>query len=334
MTDIPTTFDLLHLLINAQKGAFGNNGVCTTAEIVDRLSIQPVQVLQYVDELRDMGYQISASHDTGYRLADTDFALMPHTILPQLATRVIGKKIKYFPTIPSTSWYARELAEQSDESLHGMMVIAREQTGGMGRLERAWASPKGGIWATLILKPSLPVDKMFLLTVAGCVAIAKVIRKKYQMGGLIKWPNDVMIADKKVSGLLLEVNVHGKGSDYCLLGFGIDVNVPIDQIDPQIRSRITSISDELGYAVDLAKFLTACLKTFETRYDQIEGGEYDSVLREWKAMSATLGHRVQVNTLLSSFEGEAIDIDKNGTLLVRRDNGVIEHVIAGDVFPV
>ena len=334
MTDISSAFDLLHLLITAQKGAFGSNGVCTTDEIVERLSIQPVQVLQYVDELREMGYTISASHDTGYRLIDTDFALMPHTICSHLDTRVMGKKIKYFSNIPSTSWFAHELAEQHEGSLHGMMIISREQTGGMGRLGRLWSSPKGGIWATLILKPSLPVDKMFMLTLVGSVAIAKVIRKKYQIGALIKWPNDIMIADKKLAGLLVEVNTHKEEMDYCLLGFGINVNVPLERIDSNIRDRVTSISDELGYVVDPAKFLAACLKAFEIRYDQIEDGEYDSVVREWKAMSATLGRRVRVNKLSTSFEGEAIDVDKDGTLFVRKDNGTIERVIAGDVFPV
>ncbi|MDR2855041.1 MAG: biotin--[acetyl-CoA-carboxylase] ligase [Methanomicrobiales archaeon] len=334
MTDIPTAFDLLHLLIAAQKNTFGSNGVCTTDEIIECLSVQPVQVLQYVDELRDMGYTIVASHDTGYHLVDTDFALMPHTIFSHLDTRVIGRKIKYFSTIPSTSWYARELAEQHANSVDGMMIIAREQTGGLGRLGRAWSSPKGGIWATLILKPSLPVDKMFMLTLVGSVSIAKVIRKKYKIGGLIKWPNDIMIGDKKVGGLLVEVNAHKGALDYCLLGFGIDVNVNLDNIDPEIRSRVTSISDELGYVVDPAKLLAACLKEFEIRYDQVEDGEYDSVLREWKGMSATIGRRVRVNKLSSSFEGEAIDVDKDGTLLVRKDNGTVERVIAGDVFPV
>ena len=334
MTDISTAFDLLHLFIAAQKRNLDSTCVCTTDEIIERLSLQPVQVLQYVDELRDMGYNITASHDTGYRLTDTDFALMPHMIHSHLDTRAIGRKIKYFSTIPSTSWHAHELAEQHGESLHGMMVIAREQTGGTGRLGRAWASPKGGIWATLILKPSLPVDKMFLLTLVGSVAIAKVIRKKYKIGGLIRWPNDIMIGDKKVGGLLVEVNAREGKLNYCLLGFGIDVNVPLEDIDPQIRSRVTSISDELGYVVDPAKLLAACLKEFEIRYDQIEDGEYDSVMREWKAMSATLGRRVQVNKLASSFEGEAIDVDKDGTLFVRKDNGTIERVIAGDVFPV
>jgi BirA family biotin operon repressor/biotin-[acetyl-CoA-carboxylase] ligase len=334
MTDIPTAFDLLHLLIAAQKGTCGSNGVCTTADIIERLSVQPGQVLQYVDELRDMGYNITASHDTGYHLIDSDFALMPHTILPHLDTRVIGRKIKYFSTIPSTSWYARELAEQHADSLHGMMIIAREQTGGTGRLGRAWSSPKGGIWATLILKPSLPVDKMFMLTLVGSVSIAKAIRKKYQIGGLIKWPNDIMIGDKKVGGILVEMNAREGELDYCLLGFGINVNLPLELIEPDIRSRVTSMSDELGYVVDPAKLLAACLKLFEIRYDQIEDGEYESVLREWKAMSATLGRRVRVNKLSSSFEGEAIDVDKDGTLVVRKDNGTIERVIAGDVFPV
>ena len=334
MTNNLPAFNLLHLLIDAQKGVFGSNGICKTSEIVEHLSLQPAQILQYVDELRDMGYNITACPDAGYRLADTDLALMPHVIYSHLRTRVIGRNIKYFSTIPSSSYYARELAEQCGSGLHGTMVLAREQTGGLGRLGRAWSSPKGGIWATLILEPTIPLEKIFMLTVAGSVAIAKVIRKKYQLGGLIKWPNDIMIGDKKVAGLLVEVNSHDGKLDYCLLGFGIDVNVPLDSIDYQVRSRVTSISVELGYMVNPAKLLAECLKAFENRYEQIEDGEYDSVLREWKGLSTTLGRRVQVETLSSVFEGEAIDIDKNGTLFVRKDNGTVERVIAGDVFPV
>jgi BirA family biotin operon repressor/biotin-[acetyl-CoA-carboxylase] ligase len=334
MTDNLPAFNLLHLLIDAQNGVFGSNGICTTSEIAERLSLNPAQILQYVDGLRDMGYTITASPDTGYQLVDTNFVLMPHTIHSHLRTRVIGRNIKYFANIPSTSYYARELAEQGGDDLHGTLIIAREQTGGMGRLGRAWSSPNGGIWATLILEPAIPLEKIFMLTVAGSVAIAKVLRKKYQLGGLIKWPNDIMIEDKKVAGLLVEVNSHEGKLDYCLLGFGINVNVPLESIDSQVRSRVASISDELGYMVNPAKLLAECLKAFENRYEQIEDGEYDSVLREWKGLSATLGRRVQVNTLSSVFEGEAIDIDKNGTLFVRKDNGTVERVIAGDVFPV
>ena len=135
--------------------------------------------------------------------------------------------------------------------------------------------------------------------------------------------------DKKVAGLLLELFAEADEVHYCLLSIGVDVNIAPSQLE-QVKSAVTSISAEMGYDVDRASFLARLLKEFESRYLLIESGEYEAVTREWKSLSCTLEHRVRINTMKATFEGEAIDIDDFGALLIRKDNGKIERVIAGD----
>jgi BirA family biotin operon repressor/biotin-[acetyl-CoA-carboxylase] ligase len=195
---------------------------------------------------------------------------------------------------------------------------------------RAWVSPSGGIWITIVLKPGIPIDHVFMVTMAGSVAVARAIRKEFDLGALIKWPNDIFIGDKKVAGLLLELSAEADMIHHCLLGIGIDVNVPLNQFSPALQKEITTISAEVGHDVDRATFLARILKEFENRYLLIESGEYEAIIREWKSLSCTLEHRVLITTMKNSFEGEAIDIDEFGALMIRKDNGKIERVIAGD----
>jgi len=166
----------------------------------------------------------------------------------------------------------------------------------------------------------------------GSIAVARALRKEYDLGALIKWPNDIYIGDKKVSGLLLELSAEADTVHYCLLGIGIDANVSLEEMPPALRGTITSISSELGYEINRPKLLARVLKEFEQRYLLLESEEYETIIREWKSLSLTLDHRVHVKTLRKSFDGEAIDIDEHGALILRKDNGKIERVIAGDCF--
>ena len=111
-----------------------------------------------------------------------------------------------------------------------MVIIAEEQTGGVGRMGRAWVSPVGGIWITVVLKPHVPIDHIFMITMAGSIAVARAIRKEFDLGALIKWPNDIFIGNKKVAGLLLELAAEADTVHYCLLGIGIDVKRPAQPV--------------------------------------------------------------------------------------------------------
>ena len=301
--------------------------------ISNELGITRSAVWKHINELRAIGYDISSSQKEGYRLKKTSSKLLPYEVHKKLRTQFIGKKMRYLENTPSTIWVGKQICSEGDVGkIHGLVIIAEEQTGGIGRMGRAWVSPSGGIWITIVLKPGIPIDHVFMVTMAGSVAVARAIRKEFDLGALIKWPNDIFIGDKKVAGLLLELSAEADTIHYCLLGIGIDVNVPLNQFSPTLQKEITSISTEVGHEVDRATFLARVLKEFENRYLLIESGEYEAIIREWKSLSCTLEHRVLITTMKNSFEGEAIDIDEFGALIIRKDNGKIERVIAGDCF--
>jgi len=307
-----------------------NDGPVSGEKISGRLGISRSAVWKHVKELISMGYEISASQRVGYHLTRKSDRLLPYEIQKKLRTRFIGKQMRYFENTPSTIWVGKQLASEGDaRKLHGMVIVAEEQTGGIGRLGRSWVSPAGGVWITIVLKPGIPIDRVFMVTMAGSVAVARAIRKEYELGALIKWPNDIYIGDKKVAGLLLELFAEADEIHYCLLSIGVDVNItPSDLIG--VKVPVTSISAEMGHDVDRASFLARLLREFESRYLLIEDGEYEAVIREWKSLSCTLEHRVRINTMKATFEGEAIDIDESGALIIRKDNGKIERVIGGD----
>jgi len=301
--------------------------------ISNELGVTRSAVWKQIKELRLMGYDIRSSQKEGYKLVHSSSKLLPYEIHKKLKTRVMGTKMRYFEHTLSTNNVGKQICSEGDpKKLHGTVIIAEEQTGGVGRMGRAWISPGGGIWITIVLKPQVPIDHIFMITMAGSIAVARAIRKEYELGALIKWPNDIFIGKKKIGGLLLEMAAEADTVHYCLLGIGIDVNNPVRDFTADLQKDITSISAEVGHDVDRASFLARILREFENRYQLVESGEYDAITQEWKSLSATLENRVQIRTLKNSFEGEAIDIDEFGALIVRKDNGKLERVIAGDCY--
>jgi BirA family biotin operon repressor/biotin-[acetyl-CoA-carboxylase] ligase len=319
-----TAFKVLEVL-EAGEGPVSGEQIST------KLGMSRSAVWKHIKELKGMGYEIEASQKEGYRLIKKSNRLLPYEVHKRLRTNFIGKKMRYFDSTPSTNWIGRQMADEQDVArIHGMVIIAEEQTGGLGRLGRSWVSPVGGVWFTIVLKPDIPIDRVFMVTMAGSVAVARAIRREYDLGALIKWPNDIYIGDKKVGGLLLELFAEADQIHYCLLGIGVDVNISPGELGG-VKNSATSISSEMGHNVDRAVFLARVLKEFESRYLLIESGEYDAITREWKSFSSTLEHRVKISTMKATFEGEAIDIDEFGALLIRKDNGKVERVIAGDI---
>jgi BirA family biotin operon repressor/biotin-[acetyl-CoA-carboxylase] ligase len=301
--------------------------------ISNELGVTRSAVWKQINELRQMGYAISSSQKEGYRLTHSSDKLLPYEIHKKLRTQFIGKKLRYLEKTPSTNAIGKQLCLEGDvKKLDGTVIIAEEQSGAVGRMGRAWISPSGGIWLTIILKPSVPVDHVFMITMAGSIAIARAMRREFELGALIKWPNDIFIGNKKVAGLLLELAAEADTVHYCLLGIGVNVNVPMSNFTPALQKDITSVSAEVGHEVDRAAFLARILKEFESRYLLLEEGEYETILQEWKKLSCTLENHVQIRTLKNTFEGEAVDIDEFGALIIRKENGRLERVIAGDCY--
>lgn len=321
-----SAFKVLEILERSKEPVSGET-------ISNQLKITRSAVWKQINALRALGYDIVSSQKDGYLLRKVSGKLLPYEVQKKLKTRFIGKKMRYLETTPSTIWVGKQVSAGEDgEKNHGLVIIAEEQTGGIGRLGRSWVSPMGGIWITIVLKPKIPIDRVFMVTMAGSVAVARAIRKEYNIGALIKWPNDIFIGDRKVAGLHLELSAEADQIHHCLLSLGVDANVPISQFPDQLKETITSISNEVGSDIDRTTLLARILREFENRYLLVESGEYDAIIREWKSLSCTLEHRVRINTMRNTFEGDAIDIDEYGALIIRKDNGRLERVIAGDCF--
>jgi len=152
--------------------------------ISNELGVTRSAVWKQINELRLMGYDIQSSQKEGYKLVHSSSKLLPYEIHKKLETRVMGTKMRYFEHTPSTNSVGKKICSEGDpKKLHGTVIIAEEQTGGVGRMGRAWISPVGGIWISIVLTPQVPIDHIFMITMAGSIAVARAIRKEFDQIG-------------------------------------------------------------------------------------------------------------------------------------------------------
>ncbi len=254
---------------------------------------------------------------------------LPQQIREQLQTRWLGQQIIYLRSTTSTNDVAKDAAVA--DGPEGLVVLAEQQTAGRGRRGRPWLAPPGSsILMSVLLRPPFPPPKLFSLTMlAGSAAVAGVER----LTGLrcdLKWPNDIMVDNRKLGGILTEASLGADDIDFAVVGLGLNVNVDLAD-EPSLEATATSLSRELGREVSRALLIRDILKEIETRYEAARRGDLQVIFEEWRARLATLGTEVVVTDGLWSEAGLAYDVDLDGTLLLRRHDGRLLRVIAGDV---
>jgi BirA family biotin operon repressor/biotin-[acetyl-CoA-carboxylase] ligase len=222
---------------------------------------------------------------------------------------------------------AKELARQG--ASQGTLITAEEQTTGKGRRGRNWLAPPGSsLLISLILYPSLTVSQIPRLTMASSLAVAYAIEEISSLPVHFKWPNDILLARKKAGGILTETSISGEILDYAVVGIGLNVNLDVRQI-PQIANTATSLSVELGREVSRLELLQALLKFMEKEYLLLQ--QEESPYEKWATRLSTLGQKVEVTTPWGQESGWAEGVDADGTLILRRDDGMKAHITVGDV---
>lgn len=300
-------------------------------ELCKLADISRAAIWKHIEKLRGEGYGIEASPHLGYRLTDLPDALIPNEIKWNLKTRVLGKEVISYRKLESTNDTAYSMAEKGAKE--GLVVLTEEQTKGKGRHGRSWTSPpKGGIYMSLVLKPAIPPNEIPKITLLAAVAMAKALREITGLDAMIKWPNDILINKKKVCGILTEMKAEQDSVSFVVIGIGVNVNTPVKLL-PKGAS---SLKEELRAAgrdthisrVELAKKI---LENVEKEYTMLKEEGPSAVIEEWKALSAMLGSRIKVVLQNRTFEGQAHDIDTDGSLVVRLDSGILERVSSGDI---
>ena len=229
-----------------------------------------------------------------------------------------------FDETDSTNRQARMLAREGAK--HGTLVLAHKQTAGRGRRGRGWISPAGeGIFMSLIVRPQVQASEVVKMSLALALAVGKAIRRETGLDARIKWPNDIVIGGRKVCGLLLEMDTAQDGALMIVAGVGI--NVHQTAFDAEIAHTASSLDLLAGKRVSRSAIVRAFLEEFE----KTQALSDSAMMDEYRALSVTIGQRVQVIALDGTYTGTAKGITESGSLLVEDEAGAVREVLAADV---
>lgn len=254
----------------------------------------------------------------------TEINITPEKIIKDLPTRFIGQKVIYFPRLDSTMEAAKREALWGAPA--GTIIVAGEQTAGKGRLQRTWISPMGGLALSVILRPNL--EKLPYMIMLASVSVVNAIWSAAGVKAQIKWPNDVLIKERKVSGILIENDIRKNVLKHCIIGIGINVNVKVKDY-PDIASIAISLSDLTGKKVSELEVLRQLLIEMDSLYTHLDDAEY--IFNIWKNNLVTLGQKVQATIGQNIYKGTAESVTSDGNLILRQSDGSLIKIIAGDV---
>jgi BirA family transcriptional regulator, biotin operon repressor / biotin---[acetyl-CoA-carboxylase] ligase len=253
----------------------------------------------------------------------------PSQIAEGLDTDVLGRKqIVCCQEIDSTNARARELADRG--APEGVLVVAERQIRGRGRKGRTWFSPPGaGIYASLVLIPSMSPSEAPRLTFLTAVAAAEALMHETGLDVRIKWPNDLLVRGKKIAGILTEINTEKGALEYAVVGLGMNVNA--EAFPDDIKEKATSALIETGRRFSRTKILREYLKQEEKGLKRLDALGFAPILGRWKELADTIGRRIRVEMPDKTYEGWVEDVDPEGVLILRGDEGPFRRIVSGDV---
>jgi BirA family transcriptional regulator, biotin operon repressor / biotin---[acetyl-CoA-carboxylase] ligase len=240
-----------------------------------------------------------------------------------------GHTIHYFDSLDSTNITAHRLA--IDGAAEGSVVIAEAQTKGQGRLGRSWVSPPyRNLYLSLIVRPAISTSAAPQLTVVTGLAVADAVAE-WAPRAAVKWPNDVLIDGRKVSGILCAMESELERLRFVILGIGVNLNSTPEDFPPDLRDKAVGLCTAAGQPIDRVAFATGLLSQLEARYDLFMREGFAALRAMWEARSWLTGRHVRIDDASRSYEGRVSGIADDGALVLRDAGGGEVRVIAGDV---
>ena len=298
-------------------------------DLCRRFGVSRTAVWKVIGQLKEEGYEIESVPRKGYRLLQTPDILSESELVSRMDTVWAGRNVHYLPETDSTNQQAKRLAE--DGAPHGTLVVADMQTAGKGRRGRSWQQKPGeAIAMSIILRPDFAPEYASMLTLAAADSVAKGIEKVTGMSPMIKWPNDVVLHQKKICGILTEMSAEPDYINHVIIGVGINVNQT--EFPEEIAKTATSLCIEMGQTVQRASVIAAVMSYFENYYEKfIQAGDLSAILEEYNDRLVNRNAQVRVLDPKGEFSGTALGINKSGELLVKKEDGSVAEVYAGEV---
>ncbi|MBW1696509.1 MAG: biotin--[acetyl-CoA-carboxylase] ligase [Deltaproteobacteria bacterium] len=281
-----------------------------------KLGVSRVSIWKHIQKLKTAGYDIESS-SKGYLLKGSPDIPYPWEF-PERQGHIV-----YYPVVDSTMIVAKDMARKGCPNF--TVVVADSQKQGRGRLNRIWISDPGGLYFTLVLRPKIPVAHSPRLSLLASMSLAELLREMIGIEAAVKWPNDILVNEYKLAGMLTEMEAETDRVQFVSIGIGINVNNDPSGIEP----RATSLKRLTGETTSRKDLLRQFLNRFE---QQLRQADLDHVASRWKSYSITINRKVRIVTSQNIFEGLAVDVDPDGALLLKMADGSIKRILYGDCF--
>ncbi len=293
------------------------------------LGISRTAVWKNINTLKEMGYSIESSSRLGHKLVSSVNVMNQSELVKHLDTVFLGRNTLFLNETDSTNIQAFRLADQG--AVHGTVVVAESQTMGKGRLSRKWfTDPGNGLAVSMILRPQIQPILAPRLTLVTAVALSEVLDSIGLNSYMIKWPNDILINNKKAAGILSEMKANIDYVEFVIIGMGININTDTSTLPDEIRDIACSISEELDSEVSRVKFLADFLNSFERCYDRFLSGDFAGILEKWIKKSGILNKQIKVTILEKEIFGTVTSVNEDGNLILETDEG-IKVINSGDI---
>ena len=250
------------------------------------------------------------------------------TISNEIRTKWAGKTVHFAKETDSTNEWCKRMSKENAE--HGTLAVAEFQSAGKGRLGRKWVAPEGSsIMMSILLRPEFEPQYASMLTLVMGLSVAQAVRE-LGVEVTIKWPNDVVVSHKKICGILTEMGLQDEKIREVVIGLGINVN--LEEIQDDLKDKATSLYLETGEKYDRNRLIGLVMEKFEINYEKfVQTCDLSMLLDDYNILLANKSQPVRVLDKLAPYEGVALEIDRDGALLVRVQSGEIRKVCSGEV---
>lgn len=306
-----------------------SEGYVSGQQLCEQMHVSRTAVWKVIEQLKKEGYTIEAVRNKGYRLTESPDVMSSAEIESLLETAWAGRDVLYLDETDSTNAQAKKLGEA--EGKHGTLIVSDRQTAGKGRRGRGWDSPSGAsIYMSILLRPDILPDKAPMLTLVMALAVARAVREITGEEAGIKWPNDIVLNKKKICGILTEMSAEIDYINHVVIGVGINVNT--EDFPEEIKKTATSLFIETGKKWKRSEFIAVVMKYFEEYYEIFLKTQNLKMLQEiYNGFLVNKDAQVRVLEPGNEFDGWALGINETGELLVRKADGEITEIYAGEV---
>lgn len=298
-------------------------------QICEKFGVSRTAVWKAVNQLKEEGYEVEAVRNRGYHIVDSPDVITAEELKSQIDTQWAGQHICYYEETDSTNIRAKQLGEEGMP--HGTLAVADRQSAGRGRRGRGWETPKGcSICMSILLRPEIPPVKAPMLTLVMAQSVAEGLKEATGVDVQIKWPNDIILNKKKLVGILTEMSTEIDYINHVVIGVGINVNMT--DFPEELKEKATSLKIEMGHSLKRSPIIAAVMRSFEKNYAFfLEAGDLKPIQKAYNNLLVNREKEVRILGAKEEYNAFALGINEDGELLVRREDGTVEAIFAGEV---